>query len=276
MRNEEIREAGSISYLSFGNLNTEGVLHGFSLRHGGVSASPYHTLNLGEHVGDDALSVQKNRIRLAVALDYQPEDVTVGQQVHGTHIARVTAHQRGLGHFCASDALPETDGLVTTEPGIVLMAHSADCTLLFFHDPQRNCIALAHAGWRGAVAGMAEAMVEEMALLGCLRENIRVALSPSIGPCCYRVGENVVQATQSNFRDDVFIQKQEGIYFDLPGLQARQLMTAGIREENLLRSRYCTNCHHELFFSYRASGGTTGRMAGVIAMNQSGRRSYEK
>jgi polyphenol oxidase len=267
MHNEEIRSAGDIRYLSFNNLNTESLLHGFSLRQGGVSEPPYNTLNLGDHVGDDPLAVQENRKRLAAALGYRPQDVTVGEQVHGIKIMTVTAGERGRGHFTAGDSLPATDGLLTTEAGIVLMAHAADCTLLFFYDPKRQCIGLAHAGWRGAVAGMSAAMVEAMMAEGCSRENIRVALSPTIGPCCYRVGDNVVEAVEPCFHSEVFIKKSDGIYFDLPGLQKLQLIRAGILAKHLSASRYCTRCHADKFFSYRAFGGHTGRMAGVIAMN---------
>ena len=80
MHNEEIREAGSLSYLVFKNLTSKEVVHGFSLRQGGVSATPYNTLNLGEHVGDDPGSVRENRIRLAAALNYRPEDVTRSEE----------------------------------------------------------------------------------------------------------------------------------------------------------------------------------------------------
>jgi hypothetical protein len=267
MRNEQIREAGGLRYLAFPALDAAGVLHGFTLRHGGVSQNPFHTLNLGDHVGDNPLAVQENRIRLAAALGYEARDVTAGEQVHGVQIRRVGQEERGRGHFQFAASLPGTDGLVTQEPGIVLMAHAADCTLLFFADPQNRCAGLAHAGWRGAVGGMAAGMVHEMALLGCLRENIHVALSPSIGPCCYRVGEEVIRSVPPEFQGAVLQKREDGIYFDLPGLQVRQLLAAGLREEHIVRSRYCTHCHSEHFFSYRASGGRTGRMAGIMAIH---------
>src|SRR5690606_38004714 len=139
-------------------------------------------------------------------------------------------------------ALPATDGLLTPEPHVVLMAHAADCTLLFFYEPNVRCIGLAHAGWRGAVAGMGARMVEAMCQYGCQRENIRVVLAPSIGPCCYRVGDEVVEAVPERFRRQVLKQVEHAFYLDLPGLQFLELLEAGIKESNLFRSRFCTHC----------------------------------
>jgi len=263
---ERIVAAGGIRFLQFTALADEGLVHGFSLRQGGVSLPPYEELNLGLHVGDDPGFVRENRNRLAAALGYVPENVVTCRQVHGTVIRRVGVKQRSLGHLNYADALPGTDGLITLEPHVVLMAHAADCTLLFFYDPEAHCIGLAHAGWRGAVAGMGSRMVEAMCQCGCRRENLRVVLSPSIGPCCYQVGSEVVEAVPGRFRQQVLQQAGNSFYLDLPGLQVLDLLEAGIKESNLFRSSYCTHCRTDLFYSYRAAGGLTGRMAGIISM----------
>jgi len=255
-----------LSYLVFANLEQAQVLHGFSLRHGGVSLPPYDSLNLGLHVGDEEEKVLENRRRFARALGYRAELVTVGQQVHGISIARVTGREAGRGHAAHAAALPDTDGLITTAEDVVLMAHAADCTLLFFYDPDLPCIGLAHAGWRGAVAGMGPAMVRAMCEAGCRLERILVALAPAIGPCCYRVGENVAAAVPAHLRPQVVRRKADGLYFDLPGFHALQLAAAGIRRDNLVQSAYCTQCRQDLFYSYRGAAGQTGRMAGVITL----------
>ncbi|EEG77607.1 peptidoglycan editing factor PgeF [Dethiobacter alkaliphilus] len=266
MLSEEIRETGGIRYLVFNNLTESGVLHGFTLRSGGVSPQPFDTLNMGLHVGDPPAAVLENRRRLAAALGYKNEMVTTAQQVHTTNVVRVTPKLSGRGSLSYEDAFPRTDGLLCTEPNIVLMSHCADCTLLFFYDPKARCIGLAHAGWRGAVAGMGPVMVEAMEEAGCRRENIRAALSPCIRPCCYRVGDNVAEEIEPGMRPHVLTKREGELYFDLPGLQARQLVGAGISEHNLIQSEYCTNCNSNIFFSYRASGGKTGRMAGVMSI----------
>lgn len=266
MRSEEIRERAGIRYLVFANLQDERLTHGFTLRTGGASLAPYNSLNLGLHVGDDPQAVLKNRHLLAAALQYEEQKVTVGQQVHGTMIREVSEQNTGCGHATLIDALPDTDGLICSQPDIVLMAHAADCTLLFFYDPQRCCIGLAHAGWRGAVCGMGPRMVDAMLKQGCSVDHLRVALAPSIGPCCYKVGESVIHKVENHLRSSVLKEVMGDTYFDLPKYQALQLQEAGIRSEHLTKSAYCTNCHPDLFYSYRAAGGHTGRMAGVISM----------
>lgn len=266
MAKEEICQVGPRRYLQFKNLQCAGLLHGFTLRQGGVSVPPYNSLNMGLHVGDSEQAVRTNRQLVAEALAYQANAVVVGEQVHGTSIARVTPAMAGCGHYQMTDAVAATDGLICTEPDIVLMAHAADCTLLFFYDPVVRCIGLAHAGWRGAVAGMGPLMVEALSKLGSRPENLRVALAPTVGPCCYQVGENVVEQIPQQWHAEVLRQVTGAYYFDLPEFQRLQLQAAGIKEENLVKSSYCTACHADLFYSYRAAGGQTGRMAGVISM----------
>ncbi|MCR3921803.1 MAG: peptidoglycan editing factor PgeF [Firmicutes bacterium] len=266
MHKEEIREVETVRYLVFANLQAEDIVHGYTLRTGGVSQSPFDSLNMGLHVGDQQEAVQNNRQRVAHALGYQPAAVVAGQQVHGTAIVHVTSPLCGLGHDNMADAVADTDGLLCTEPGIVLMAHAADCTLLFFYDPVIRCIGLAHAGWRGAVAGMGPLMVEALTKLGSRRENIRVALAPTIGPCCYQVGENVITQVPLHLQPLVMRREGEAIFFDLAQFQRLQLLEMGISNENLSKSTYCTACNPDLFYSYRAAGGQTGRMAGVISM----------
>ncbi|MBS4030038.1 MAG: peptidoglycan editing factor PgeF [Clostridiales bacterium] len=268
MEKETIIHRQGVSFLSYRNLTDKSILHGFSLRHGGQSRTPYDTLNLGLHVADNQCAVLENRRRFAEAIGYAPEAVVTGQQVHGHRVTVVTARTKGRGHLQAADAIPGTDGLVTVEPEIVLMAHSADCTVLFFYDPVHVCIGLAHAGWRGAVAGMGPAMIDAMAVQGCLRENIRVALSPTIGPCCYRVGVELTECVPHKYQQTLNRRKDGEIFFNLPELQQLSLLDAGVSKANIITSRYCTHCHTDLFFSHRAAGGVTGRMAGVISLQK--------
>jgi polyphenol oxidase len=262
---ETICEQSGVSYIRFGGAFTS-IKHGFSLRKGGVSRPPYDTLNTGFHVGDDEGNVAENRHRLALALEYSNSDVVTGQQVHGTAVEVAGSGLRGRGACSDKTALSKIDGLVCIEPGVVLMCHAADCTIIFLYDPKRGSIGLAHAGWRGAVSGMGSAMVSAMAMQGSRPDDVYVALSPTIGPCCYRVGEDVAQQVARRWHESVLIRKEEGLFFDLPELQRLLLIEAGIREERVNKSMYCTCCHGDKFFSYRAAGGQTGRMAAVISL----------
>lgn len=266
MAAEMIREYHGLPVLKFSHFLADGVPHGFSLRSGGVSAPPFDSLNLGFHVGDDRMAVQENRRRLAAAQNLSILKLAVGQQVHGACIVRVTQEQATCGWESDADAIPGTDGLITGDPGVALMAHAADCTLLFFYHAAKKYVGLVHAGWRGAVAGIGTGLVEKLARQGCRRETIRVALSPSIGPCCYRVGPEVVERVPAKYHRDILTKRKQECYFDLPGFHKLQLLEAGITGDNLFVSEYCTRCHSDKFFSYRAAGGRTGRMAGFIAL----------
>ncbi|MBT9168184.1 MAG: Laccase domain protein YfiH [Syntrophomonadaceae bacterium] len=153
MAKEEIRTAEGISFLTFEKLHSSELLHTFN---GGVSVAPSNTLNLGVHVGDEPAAVSKNRNVLAKALGYQAHHVVSGQQTHGIKIEQLTAGNRLSASEFTEAALPDTDGLICLDTNVVLVGFAADCTVLFFFDPQRRCIGLAHAGWRGAVAGMCQ------------------------------------------------------------------------------------------------------------------------
>ncbi len=266
MNKETIVSRRGIAFLSYGNIAGAKVLHGFSLRMGGQSPVPYDTLNLGLHVADDRDTVLQNRRHFAEAVGYPQEAVVAGEQVHGTQVAVVTGGMKGCGHLHTADALPSTDGMVTAEPGIVLMAYSADCTILFFYDPVNSCVGVAHAGWRGAVADMAAIMVNVMVDMGCHRENIRTAFSPAIGQCCYRVGTEFADCVPKKYRQALKRNKDGEMFLNLQAIHRLSLTAEGVAEENIAGSRYCTCCRTDMFFSYRAAAGVTGRMAGVISL----------
>lgn len=253
-----------VGYLAFGG-PFDGLCHGFSLRTGGVSRSPYDTLNTAYHVGDDEEAVHENRRRLAEAVGYPAEAVVAGNQVHKTKIVTVSRSDRGRGAWSAQTALPATDGLVCREPGVVLMAHAADCTLLYFYDPRAAVIGLAHAGWRGAVGGIGVKMVDEICRLGGDAGRLWVALSPTIRSCCYEVKDDFIANLRPGWREQVLETRGGRIYFDLPKLQRLLLQEAGVPAGQVIDSGICTCCRTDLFFSYRA-GGVTGRMAGVLAL----------
>lgn len=135
---------------------------GFTTRHGGVGKAPYATLNCAYHVGDDPEVVLNNRRLVTEKLGFAAEAWTCGEQVHGKHVAVITAEDRSRGLFDRQSALQDTDGLVTNVPGVLLTSFYADCVPLYFYDPVQQAVGLAHAGWKGTVAGIAVSMVETM------------------------------------------------------------------------------------------------------------------
>src|SRR5262245_542882 len=170
----------------------EMFVHGFPERTGGVSTGLRTSLNLGLRWGDDHDAVEENRRRVAAAAGYDPSQLQVTKHVHGTAVWRV-------GEARGEPA--EYDGLVTDRPGQVLAAFAADCIPIIFADPEHRVAGACHAGWRGTVGGVGPAVIARMRELGADAATIRVALGPSIGPCCFEVGPEVVAEFRAAFGD---------------------------------------------------------------------------
>ncbi|MEW6771212.1 MAG: peptidoglycan editing factor PgeF [Bacillota bacterium] len=240
--------------------------HGFSTRLGGVSEGVYATLNLGFRVGDLPERVAVNRKRLAEALGYDPERAVAGQQVHGDEVVPVTAREAGAGALEQGTALPATDGLVTSTPGLALLAFFADCVPVVLADTRRRAVGVAHAGWRGTLKLIAGKALARMSMVFNANPAECVAvLGPAIGPCCYTVGGQVAEAF-AHWGDRV-VRRDGGVWrVDLWEANRRILVAAGVPDGNIGVVRVCTACHPELMFSHRRNGGKTGRMAAVAAI----------
>jgi hypothetical protein len=227
-------------------LDLPGIRHGFFTREGGVSDGLYAGLNCGLGSNDEAERVLENRARVARHLDgAQPEVLTV-YQVHGCTAVRVDGPlSRG--------ELPKADALVTTVPGLVVGVLTADCTPVLFADPEAKVVGAAHAGWRGAVAGIVEATIAEMERAGARRERIRAAIGPTISQAAYEVGPEfeaeVVALDPANRA--FFTAREPGTRprFDLPGFVARRLDRLGLGAVE--RASPCTYANESLFFSFR-------------------------
>ncbi len=243
------------------------VAHGFTTRSGGVSEAPYRSLNLGGHVGDLAECVAENRERTLHALEIDSRRFIYGEQVHGDRVVRVReAHIES----CGQGELARTDGLCTDVPGAALLVLTADCVPILFLDPVHRAIGACHAGWKGTVAKIAQNTVRTMAEeFGTRSADLMVAIGPSIGPCCYEVGANVIEAAHSSFgawAHDTLIRRDQKVYLDLWAANKLQLEEIGVAAEQICITGLCTSCHVDKFFSYRSEHGTTGRLAGIIAL----------
>lgn len=243
-----------------------------STRLGGVSEPPYHTLNFGLSVGDDEAHVVQNRGLFCETVGVDLRSVTVGNLIHETHIEVVSPAQRGRGAIDRKSGLPGTDGLITNIPDIPLLLLVADCAALSFFDPKRKVIGIGHGGWRGTVGGIARKMVLTMQeVFDCHPTDIFVGVSPSIGPCCYEVREDLVAAFHAAFSDQAnafFIQQPNGsIHLDMWAALRWQLLASGIQEEHIEFAGICTACRTDLFYSHRAEHGKTGRFGGLIVLH---------
>lgn len=255
---------------SFDIFPRELFLHGISTRHGGVSLGAYDSLNLGLHVEDEKAAVLENRRRFCRMAGAEPERTATCQQVHGDRIARITAGEAGAGFDDYAGAIPDTDALITNEPGVPLMLFFADCTPILLADPVKKAVGLAHGGWKGTVKSIAAktvaAMVKEF---GSNPAHMLAAIGPSIGSCCYQVGESVASQFREafpEFAEEILATGQDGIHLDLQLCNTRQLEKAGLRAENIANAQTCTACNHKQFFSYRADNGKTGRIAAIIGV----------
>lgn len=229
----------------------EGIIHGFPERTGGVSEGLRASLNLGVRWGDDAERVATNRRLLAAHVGYDPEQLQATRHVHGT------------GVWMVGEPLPEGaefDGLVCDRPGPVLGAFAADCVPMVFADPGARVVGAAHAGWRGAAAGVALNVLARMAERGARPADIRVALGPSIGPCCFEVGPEVVEAFHAAVGDVPGLVVTGGAkpHIDLRVALRAQLEQAGVLPAHIDSAPPCTRCEAARFFSYRRDGREGG------------------
>ncbi len=273
------RQKGEIRYFAFESLAEQrGVDTIVTTRHGGESTGAFATMNLGKRTGDDSATVDRNRARAASIVGAAPAWLTFGRQVHEARVAVVRNNQRG-------DVFDDTDALVTNAALVPLVILTADCAAIFFLDPVRRAVGIAHAGWRGTVANIAARTVETMReAFGSAPGDLIAGIGPSIGPCCYEVGGEVIDAVTRAFpehAEEVLVEpdmasagsfrasvNEEKKHFDLWRANELVLRDAGVREERIEVSRLCTSCRTDLFYSHRAEKGTTGRFGGIVMLHE--------
>jgi YfiH family protein len=213
----------------------------FSTREGGVSEGSYASLNLGLLTADEPENVEENRRRLCAEVGAEPDRLALNRQVHGTTVQRAVA----------GDRRERADGLWTDEPGVAMLAMTADCVPIAIArtNGDEPALAILHVGWRGLADGVIANGVE------VLDGRVAAAIGPAIGPCCYEVGPEVA----ARFDSDLLT----GRKLDLWAAAERALRAAGV--EQIERADVCTACNPELFFSHRRDDGVTGRQ-GVIGL----------
>ena len=263
----------SLCVFRFRNLSKQsGVDHFVSTRIGGLSPPPYESLNLGFHVEDNAETVLKNRERLAENVGIPLSDFTIAKQVHSGTVTIVTEDMRGYGAAALNTAVEAVDALVTDVPGLCLTVLMADCVPVLFFDSQESVVAAVHAGWRGTVKLAAQNTVNILKQkFNCKPTDILVGIGPSIGPCHYEVGPEVIAQVEDTFGGtDGYINNEtpdgKG-HFDLWEANRRQIMETGIPAQNIEVAQICAYCDAHLFFSERHQGGRTGRFGAGIMLS---------
>jgi len=212
----------------------------------------------------DKSDIIKNRETFFKKHDIDISSTVFCQQVHGDNVHVVVASDVGKGSGDYESAIPETDALITNLPNICLAILVADCVPIIFYDKSQKIIGVAHAGWRGTMLNIAGKTVRKIVdEFGTDPKNILVEIGPSIGPNCFEVGDDVINAAKENKLEKFLIDKQEKDYFDLWGANREQLMLAGVRPENIEVSGICTHCSKD-YFSYRRDKDARRFIAGVM------------
>lgn len=268
------------------------LVHGFSTRVGGVSKLYRgQALNLGFTRDDSRAAVERNRARflneLGAGNSAHPWPLVTLRQIHSDLIHHVTERPE---HPLAGD------GLLTGTPGLLLAVLTADCIPVILVDPRRKAVGVFHAGWRGTVKRIVEKGVGEMQRwFGSRPRDLKAAIGPGIGGCCYEVGEEVRTRFESQFayatelfrcvKDSNPVKEKypllfltarapghsdlpQRLFLDLVEANRRQLLDAGVAKQNTYVLSLCTNCRTDLLFSHRAEKGVTGRMMAAVGIRE--------
>ncbi len=244
------------------------VPHGFFTRNGGVSTGSYASLNCSVSSRDDPNAVLENRARVARSLGIDPERLLGLTQVHGIHVVTATGPW-------AVGAGQQADAMVTDRPGLALGIVTGDCAPVLFADRSGNIVGAAHAGWRGAVAGVLEATIAAMVALGASADGITAAVGPCIAQASYEVGPDLRDAVLVRSASDsaFFVpgEREDRWQFDLPGYCAARLRSAGVGK--VIVTDFDTLMEEGRFFSHRrrtlavaagAEAGPIGHQISVI------------
>ena len=275
------------------------LVHGFSTRAGGFSR-PYGKgdLNLGFTKDDSRAAVERNRAAFLTQLGALSKQRSAARKSSAKFWPLITLRQIHSDIIHCVDQVPAEqlagDGLITATPGLLLAIQTADCLPVILVDTKRHAVGVFHAGWRGTLKRIVEKGVGEMLrCFGSRPRDIRAAIGPGIQGCCYQVGEEVRTKFESQFAyaASLFREVKESdpvrekypllfltarapghselpksIFLDLVEANRQQLLAAGVPKKNIESSPFCTNCHPELLFSYRAEHGKTGRLMGVAGI----------
>jgi len=218
--------------------------------------------NLGLHGPADA--IERGYDAIAGAIGVSRDNLAQARQVHGANVHEVWSRSR-------ETPTPDADILISKDPSSAVAVRVADCVPLLMADPRSGAVAAAHAGWRGMAAGVPRLTVMELvSTFGASRADLLAAVGPSIGPCCYEVGEELPEAFGAAGHVDAdlerwFTRGPNGRWrLDLWQASRDQLARAGVHPSHVYVSGLCTSCHRDVFYSYRAEGSDAGRMLGVI------------
>jgi len=254
-------------------LKYDSILNFVTTRHKGFSNPPYDSLNMGLSSGDNPLRVIQNREQLAAALGIEKECFVSSWQEHGNTVRIISRESIERDTSYMKVPREHADAMITDLTDACLIIIIADCTPVLFFDPDKNVIGIAHAGWRGTVKKISQAVVKALGdQFGSKPKDLIVGIGPSIGPDKYEVGSEVVDAVKSAFGNTKGLIENSGTpgkaLFNLWEANRRQLIESGVPDKQIEVAGVCTYSNPELFFSYRFQGEKSGRMAAGIMLRE--------
>lgn len=270
-KNYVLHKDGERQYLTFPGLDRfPGLKHAFTTRHGGVSSGCVSTWNFGERQFDSEENILKNFEILAEVMGTTADRMVLTYQTHTVNIMKVTSDDAGRG-VTRDWGYRDVDGLVTDEKDLTIVTTHADCNAVFFYDPVRKVIGLAHSGWRGTLGGISGCMVDMMKEeYGTDPKDLVCGIGPSLCKDCFEVDEDVAEAFMSKDPEyKEFIERREPKYhIDLKAIIRHDLMAKGVPAGEIFDMGLCTKCSKDDFFSHRGHKGKRGLM--VAAMRITG------
>ncbi len=256
----QLNNIGEFEYFNIPKFDSAGkrdVFTFFSTRNGGVSEGCYSSLNLGTKKLDDKRNVRENYEILCRKLNFDIESFAFSDQIHRDNILRVAHSDAAFPLF--KQKIFNADALITDDRDLPLITFYADCVPLYFFDPVNEVIGLAHAGWRGTVMQIGPKVVKKMTeQFGTDPGKLLAAIGPSIGECCYEVGQDVYEIFLDKFKKYTgWYRTNENKYMlNLRECNSLQLTEGGIKTDNIYVSNLCTSCNERYFYSYRRDGKT--------------------
>ncbi|SCZ77008.1 polyphenol oxidase family protein [Acidaminobacter hydrogenoformans] len=244
------------------------LVAGMTTRHGGVSTGIFESNNMGIFASDPDDKAIVNMRAFIKALPVRLWKIAATRQVHGTHYAVLGTEPPESIFEPGFSVFPETDILMTNQPGVLLITFYGDCVPILVYDPEHHAVGLCHSGWKGTSLRAAAALVEGMTKeYGSRPAALHAVVMPAAGVCCYEVGFDVSSLFQAYSEQLVPFGGKHKI--DLKGINAEILKSCGVPEEAIEISPLCTMCD-DRFFSNRRDGGHTGRMAAFACLKSVG------